>query len=95
MGGGKTLIGNTSKLIMKNKKILQKVWQYHLVNGYRFYENQVKGLGIYFLDSLYADIDSLLFFAGIHQMIQGGYLRMLAKRFPFAIYTSEGQRLSF
>jgi len=60
--------------------------QQDLVNGYRFYEAQEKGLGSYFLDSLYADIDSLMFFAGIHQIIEGGYLRMLAKRFPFAVY---------
>lgn len=60
--------------------------QQDLVTGYRFYEAQAQGLGSYFLDSLYADIDSLLFFAGIHQMIQEGYLRMLAKRFPFAVY---------
>lgn len=60
--------------------------QQDLVNGYRFYEAQTQGLGSYFLDSLYADIDSLMFFAGIHQVVQGGYLRVLAKRFPFAIY---------
>jgi plasmid stabilization system protein ParE len=60
--------------------------QQDLVNGYRFYEAQTKGLGSYFIDSLYSDIDSLMFFAGIHQVLQGGYLRMLAKRFPFAIY---------
>ena len=36
-----------------------------LEDGYHFYEKQSQGLGIYFLDSLYSDIDSLLFFAGI------------------------------
>lgn len=60
--------------------------QHDLTSAYRFYEAQAKGLGSYFLDSLYADIDSLMFFAGIHQVVQGGYLRVLAKRFPFAIY---------
>jgi len=53
--------------------------------AYLFYERQSKGLGSYFLDSLYADIDSLSFFAGIHSRVFG-YFRMLAKRFPFAVY---------
>jgi hypothetical protein len=33
-----------------------------LVEGYRFYESQSPGLGSYFLDSLYSDIDSLAYF---------------------------------
>ena len=35
--------------------------QQDLVEGYRFYESQVAGLGDYFLDSLFSDIDSLQF----------------------------------
>jgi hypothetical protein len=31
-----------------------------LIEGYRFYEAQDAGLGYYFLDSLFSDIDSLL-----------------------------------
>lgn len=54
-------------------------------DGYHFYERQTPGLGTYFLDSLYADIDSLSFFAGIHRKVFGHY-RLLSKRFPFAIY---------
>ena len=50
-----------------------------------FYERQGEGLGEYFFDSLFSDIDSLIFYAGIHQKIFG-YYRMLAKRFPYAIY---------
>jgi len=57
-----------------------------LVSGFRFYEAQGVGLGSYFLDSLYADIDSLMFFAGVHLSVRGQYFRMLAKRFPFAVY---------
>ncbi len=53
--------------------------------GYRFYELQSPGLGSYFLDSLYSDIDSLAYFGGIHQVVFG-YYRLLSKRFPFAIY---------
>ena len=60
--------------------------QHDLRDGYRFYELQEKGLGTYFLDSLYADIDSLMLFAGIHLVVENGYYRMLAKRFPFAVY---------
>ena len=56
-----------------------------LINGYRFYETQDRGLGDYFLDSLYSDIDSLQIFAGIHSK-HYGYHRLLAKRFPFAVY---------
>lgn len=36
-----------------------------LVEGYRFYESQESGLGDYFLDSLFSDIDSLQLYAGI------------------------------
>ncbi len=31
-----------------------------LIDGFRFYEMQEAGLGQYFLDSLFADVDSLL-----------------------------------
>jgi len=56
-----------------------------LEEGYRFYESQSPGLGSYFLDSLYSDIDSLAYFGGIHQVVFG-YHRQLSKRFPFAVY---------
>jgi len=44
-------------------------------------------LGPIFLDCLFSDIDSLLVYAGIHQIIYGHH-RCLSKRFPFAIYYS-------
>jgi len=53
--------------------------------GRRFYERQQVGLGEYFLDSLFSDIDSLLLYAGIHQKVFG-YYRTLSRRFPYAIY---------
>ena len=56
-----------------------------LEEGYRFYESQSNGLGTYFLDTLYSDIDSLAYFAGIHRVVLG-YHRLLSKRFPFAVY---------
>jgi plasmid stabilization system protein ParE len=60
--------------------------QEDLASGFRFYEAQASGLGNYFIDSLYSDIDSLQFFGGIHQVLPDGYYRLLAKRFPFAVY---------
>jgi hypothetical protein len=56
-----------------------------LVEGFHFYEDREIGLGSYFLDCLFSDIDSLVLFAGIHQVVYG-YHRCLSKRFPFAIY---------
>ena len=56
-----------------------------LEEGYRFYESQSDGLGTYFLDTLYSDIDSLAYFAGMHRIVLG-YHRLLSKRFPFAVY---------
>lgn len=37
-----------------------------IVNAMRFYEAQSKNLGIYFLDSILSDIDSLYLYATIH-----------------------------
>ena len=59
--------------------------QQELIEGFQFYENRETGVGSYFLDCLFSDIDSLLLFAGIHQIVYG-YHRSLSKRFPFAIY---------
>jgi plasmid stabilization system protein ParE len=56
-----------------------------LVDGARFYEAQDSGLGQYFLDSLFSDIDSLQLYAGIHP-VQCGYHRLLSRRFPYAVY---------
>lgn len=56
-----------------------------LEEGHRFYELQADGLGSYFLDTLYSDIDSLAYYAGSHRVVLG-YHRLLSKRFPFAVY---------
>lgn len=53
-----------------------------LLEGYAFYEHQQPGIGDYFLDSLFADIDALTLFAGIHPKPDGRLHRTLAKRFP-------------
>ena len=60
--------------------------QKDVVEGFWFYEKQAQGLGSYFIDSLFSDIDSLRIYAGIHQIYFEKYFRMLSKRFPFAVY---------
>lgn len=62
--------------------------QEDLLQGFRFYEDQGPGLGAYFLDCLFSDIDSLLLYAGVHAVTYTYYHRCLSKRFPFAIYYS-------
>ena len=52
-----------------------------LADGYAFYEGQSTGLGHYFLDSLFSDLESLYLYAGIHAL-HFGYYRLLSKRFP-------------
>lgn len=56
-----------------------------LTVGRSFYEKQGEELGEYFFDSIFSDIDSLILYGGIHPKFSG-YHRMLAKRFPYAIY---------
>ncbi len=56
-----------------------------LHTGRLFYESQGAGLGAYFLDSLFSDIDSLKLYAGIHCKVYG-YHRLLSRRFPYAVY---------
>lgn len=57
-----------------------------LLEGFVFYEKQQSGIGDYFLDSLFADIDALALYADIHIKFDDRLHRMLSKRFPFAIY---------
>ncbi len=56
-----------------------------LDRGRSFYERQAEGLGAYFLDSLFSEIDSLVLFGGIHRKVFG-YHRVIARRFPYAVY---------
>lgn len=56
-----------------------------LAAGIAFYDAQELGVGQYFFASLVADIASLRLHAGIH-CVQFGFYRMLASRFPFAVY---------
>jgi len=57
-----------------------------LVDGFFFYQSQANGVGQYFLDSLYSDIDSLALYAGVHPKKSKEFHWMLSKRFPYAIY---------
>ena len=57
-----------------------------LWEGFDFYENQELGLGSYFLTSLFADIESLRLFGGIHRQAYKKYHRLLSDRFPFAVF---------
>lgn len=56
-----------------------------LAKGHAFYERQSSGLGGYFADTLYSEIESLQIYAGIHP-IRNGFYRMLAHRFPYSIF---------
>jgi hypothetical protein len=58
-----------------------------LADGFAFYEDQGEGLGAYFLESLFSDIDSLRLYAGVHRKCFG-YHRLLSNRFPYAVYYS-------
>ena len=42
-----------------------------LENGRDFYDQQGEGLGQYFLDSLFADIDGLILYGGVHSVHWG------------------------
>jgi len=66
-------------------KILESAKQ-DLREGFDFYESQERGIGNYFLETLFSDIASLQLFAGIHSLHFGRYHRLLSKRFPFAVY---------
>lgn len=57
-----------------------------LAESFWFYESQRHGLGHYFLDTIYSEIDTLEKNAGIHPMYDGPYYVMISDRFPFSIY---------
>jgi len=67
-----------------NLRLLRLAFE-DLLAGKAFYEKQQAGLGEYFLDTLFSDIESLLLHAGVHSQCFG-YCRALSRRFPYAIY---------
>jgi hypothetical protein len=73
---------------VKDVRVLEEAHQ-DLDAGYQFYEQRERGVGAYFVASLIADIRSLRSYAGIHS-IYLGYYKMLATKFPFAIYYEFG-----
>jgi hypothetical protein len=56
-----------------------------LAEGRDFYDNQAPGIGTYFLESAFAEVESLRIYAGTHRVVFG-YHRLLMKRFPFAVF---------
>lgn len=58
-------------------KILASATQ-DLIDGYWFYEKQAEGLGSYFLDTLFSDVDSLAIYGGIHPKYYDKYHRLLS-----------------
>ena len=61
-------------------KILESAKQ-DLSEGFGFYESQKRGLGSYFVESLFSDIESLRLFAGEHIVIWA-YHRRFQRGFP-------------
>ena len=56
-----------------------------LAEGRSFYNLQQPGIGDYFFESLFSDIESIAPKAGIHTL-HFGFHRALAARFPYVIY---------
>ena len=65
-----------------------------LLDGYLFYESQAEGVGQYFLDCLYSEIDSLVLFAGTHRKVFREFHWLLSKRFPYAVYCTLEDKIS-
>ena len=58
-----------------------------LDNGEAFYEKRRDGLGQYFLQSIFADLEALKVHASVHAKSPINNLHMMrAKRFPYMIY---------
>ena|SRR6185369_10649061 len=56
-----------------------------LADGRRFYERQGAGLGDYFFETVFAEIDTLAVHGGVHRQMRG-YHRLLTRKFPYAVY---------
>lgn len=69
---------------VRNVVVLKDVAE-DMNDGKAFYDQKEPGVGDYFWDSLLADIESLMIYGGVHTKEYGLY-RVLAKRFPYAIY---------
>ncbi len=81
-------IGKNQKKELKGMLIASKILdiaEKDLENSFIFYEKQSTGLGSYFLDTIYSEIDSLSYFGGMHNKTNG-FFRLITNKFPFAIY---------
>lgn len=57
-----------------------------IAEGFLFYESQSQGLGEYFEASIFADLRSLVIYAGSHEVHFERFYRKIASKFPYAIY---------
>jgi len=53
--------------------------------GRSFYDERQNGIGIYFIDCLISDLETLQYHGAIHS-IHFGFYRLLSRRFPFGVY---------
>lgn len=56
-----------------------------LIEARRFYDLQQEGVGEYFFQCVFDDVDALARYAGVHA-IHFGFHRFLLNRFPHAVY---------
>ena len=64
-----------------------------LASAREFYDGMESGVGDYFFDSLFSDINSSTLYAGIHA-IHHGFHRMVAHRFfPMAFITESSSKM--
>lgn len=68
----------------RNVRVLAEA-AYDIERGIDFYDAIENGVGLYFRDSIIADIRRLGVYFGEHR-IHLGYFRALSSRFPYAIY---------
>ena len=80
-------------MIGSDEIVLLEEASYDMLDGKAFYERRHKGLGSYFWLSLLADLESLKLYAGIHAKHHGFY-RMKSKRFPYAIYYEQAEKMT-
>ena len=57
----------------------------NIAEGRDFYDKMAEGLGDYFIASIFAKIESLGLYAGIHRKVWG-YHRMLVEKFRYAMF---------
>jgi len=60
-----------------------------LIDGFKFYENHSRGLGDYFLDSIFSDIESLRVYAGIHALHFGSPLTFKKVSFCYLLLSAQ------